>query len=536
MKRHVLSAALLALAVAAAARAEMVVEWWGQSARCRHRKLTIDLSHYGKAGMINPKMGRRDVEGIHAVRVDLSPIPRGAAIHHASLRMQAPLQRIRTDKRAYMSLGSGHWYHDPLRLYAEMPPWKPVEVYVAKPGSGPNKPVYDKARPMKLEGPQFKSFDVTAAVRDWTGGKARNLGFIVRQLDLWDWAPSATVLEVRYEGKLTDPPAQATGVTARHHKGQTFITFTEIEKIIDKSDIRWKDFETVFKKHSPRGRVFYRIYRHHKPITAGNLHRATRLDEVWPLSGFDGRMHQHRTRGEDWMGLDPEVLVPRYCIEPTPPGKLPRDGRRRKNNAAEWWAKELPPRTGLYVHQTRAAGKAYYAVTALVDGVENTRVLTAANSLAKPVVETVGPGEPLMYRWLAQDHRRGRSSQPRETQFFVYWAAPPYANQPRRPIHLTVGLAGEKPSEKVIVTYNVGDMYGSDLILGTHAHAWKGDSRIAAIVCDGCFGSSTYWSSWNTLLSREQAKNQPYGKRLADLLTPWIKKLPRRPREGGSGK
>ena len=89
-------------------------------------------------------------------------------------------------------------------------------------------------------------------------------------------------------------------------------------------------------------------------------------------------MHQHQTRGEDWQGLDQNVLVPRYCIEPTPPGKLPRDGQRRKDNAAEWWAEELPLHTGLYVHQPRRAGKAHYAVTALVDGVENTRDVTAA--------------------------------------------------------------------------------------------------------------------------------------------------------------
>jgi hypothetical protein len=130
-----------------------------------------------------------------------------------------------------------------------------------------------------------------------------------------------------------------------------------------------------------------------------------------------------------------------------------------------------------------------------------------------------------MYRWLDQSSKRhGR----RESQFFVYWAAPPYANQPRRPIHVMVGLAGEEPSEKVIVSYNVGDMYGSDLLLGTHVHTWKGTARILAIVCDGCFGSSKYWSSWNTLLSREQAKQEPYGQRLADLFTPWVRKLPRR--------
>ncbi len=220
--------------------------------------------------------------------------------------------------------------------------------------------------------------------------------------------------------------------------------------------------------------------------------------------------------------------MPRYCIEEDPPGELPRGGKRRKDNPAEWWARELPLHTGLYVHQPKSPGKAYYAVTALVGGIENTRDLTAANSLPRPVTETTGPGEPILYRWLRQDLRRGQAVTPRETQFFVYWAAPPYANQPRRPIHLMVGLSGEKPSGEVVVKTNIGDMYGSEIIRGTHLHSWKGDARILAIICDACFGARHYWSSWNTLLSREQAKREPYGERLAELLTPWARKLPRR--------
>jgi len=490
--------------------------------------MTVELSHYGKEGVINKKMARQNIVGIHSLRFDLKPIRKGAPIRHASLRMQAPLEDIRTDKRAYMSIGRGHWYYDPLRLYAEIRPWKPVEVYVALQGSAKGKPVYDKAKPMKLGGPQYKSLDVTEAVRNWTSGRTPNLGFVVRQLDLWDWRPDKTVLEVAYEGKPAKRPAQVSGLTVRHYKGQTFITWTEIEKIIETEDIRWREFERVFKKHSPRGRIFYRIYRHDRPITAKNLHEATRVDEIWPLSGYDGRMHQHMTRGEDWQGLDPNVSVPRYCIEPTPPGELPADGKRRKNSAREWWAKELPLHTGLYVHRPAKAGKAYYAVTVLAGGVENTRAFSAGNSLAQPIAETVGRGEPLMYRWLDQSSKRGGV---RESQFFVYWAAPPQANQPRRPIHIMVGLPGEKPGGKVIVSYNVGDMYGSDLIKGTHVHTWKGNARMMAIVCDACFGGSSYWSSWNTLLSREQAKKEPYGKRMAELLTPWAAKLPRR---GGS--
>jgi hypothetical protein len=54
--------------------------------------------------------------------------------------------------------------------------------------------------------------DVTEAVQEWVSGKRENLGFVVRQLDLWDWQPERTVLEVRYEGEVKDPPAQVKDV------------------------------------------------------------------------------------------------------------------------------------------------------------------------------------------------------------------------------------------------------------------------------------------------------------------------------------
>ena len=516
-----------AMTLAGTACGEMVVEWWGERHYCRHQQMKIELSKYGKEGMINPKMGTKPIEGIHALTFDLSNLKAGTKVYHASLRMQAPLKRIRTDKRAYMSIGSGHWYHDPLRLYAEIEPWKPIEVYVVKGFTAAAKPIYDKAKPLELEPPQFKSFDLTEAVRAWVAGKQKNHGLLVRQLDLWDWAPSRTVLEVRYEGKPKDPPPQASGIKVTHRKGQTFITWTEIDKIIDKQQILWKEFEETFKKHGSRRGRLYRIYRHDKPITAGNLHQAERLDEIWPLSGYDFRLHEHMTRGEDWMGLNPESLVTRYVIAHPPDGVLEPNATFGKNGLPVWQGEQLPLHTGLYVHQSPKAGKAYYAVTACMDGVENTRDITAANSTTQPAEETVSPGEPILYRVLRQAGWRP-NEKIRETQFFVYWAAPPYANQPRRPVHLMVGLNGPKPADKLVVAYNIGDMYGSDLIRGTHANSWKGDARIVAIADDAAFGGKGYWSSWNTLLSHDQAKQEPYAERIVTLFAPWIKKLNKR--------
>jgi len=184
----------------ALARAEMAVEWWGRGPRCRHHGMTIELSRYGKEGLINPNAGKKAVEGIHALTFDLSPIPRGTKIYHASLRFQAPLTQIRTDKRVYMDIGQGVWYFDPLRIYAEMSQWKPVSIYLAEKGAAGNKAVWDKAKPLVLEAPNYRSLDATRAVQDWVNGAKPNLGFVVRQLDMWDWVPRATVLEVRYEG------------------------------------------------------------------------------------------------------------------------------------------------------------------------------------------------------------------------------------------------------------------------------------------------------------------------------------------------
>jgi len=490
--------------------------------------MTIELSKYGKEGMTNPKMGRRPTEGIHALSFDLSPIPRGAKVYHASLRMHAPLERIRTDKRAYMSIGQGHWYYDPLRLYAEMKPWKPIEIYVAKPGSAAGKAVYDKASLLRLEAPQYKSFDATAAVRDWASGRRANLGFVVRQLDLWDWWPSMTVLEVRYEGTPARGIAQAADVRAVHRNGQTFITWTEIAKTITADKVLWKPFETAFKKVSPRGSVFYRIYRSDRPITPENLAEAKLIDEIWPLSGYDGRMHEHMTRGEDWMGLNPAAYVPRYCIEPPPAGPLKPNDAYGGGPARQWGGRQLPPHAGLYVHQPAAARKSYYAVTALVNGVENTRDLTATNAPPDPVAEAAAPGEPILYRVLDQSKRQGRKPLLRETQFFVYWAAPPYANQPRRPVHLMVGLQDPAPASQTLIRYNIGDMYGSEINAGTHPYEWRKGKVIFSIADDAAFGSSQYWSSFNTLMSREQAKRHPYAKRITDLFKPWAEKLKRR--------
>jgi len=527
--------ALVAIGVLAAvfgpggtARGEMVVEWWGRggpSSKCRHTGMTIELSRYGKEGLINPQAGKKAVEGIHALTFDLSPIKRGTKIYHASLRFQAPLTQIRTDRRVYMDIGQGVWYFDPLRIYAEMAQWKPVEFYVAEKGTAGDKAVWDKTRPLVLEGPGFRSLDATQAVQDWVNGTKGNLGFVVRQLDMWDWAPSATVLEVRYEGKVKDPPGQVQDVKVIHRKGQTYVTWTELDRIIDQETIAWKEFEPIFKKVSPRGSTFYRIYRHTEPITAANLGRAERVNEIWPLSGYDIRMHQHVTEGENWVGLDPKCVVIRYSVDDPAAGALTANTTGGKGRR-EWVNRQIPLYTGLYVHQVPKAGKSYYAVTAIVNGVENTRdVKAGVNSLAEPVDEVVGMGEPLLYRIMDQSHDYPVKV-PTETQFFVYWAAPPYANLPRHAVHIMVMQMNGAPRKDYDLIYEGDGMYGSYLQSGANMVLFpKSKDMQIIVVDDAAFASASYRSNWNTAISSEQAKAQPYAQRLVDALMPWFKGL-----------
>jgi len=490
-------AAVAAMAsVAPAARAGMVVEWWGKTDACRHKGLTVEQTDAGRR-----------------LRFDLSALKPGTRIYHASLRAHTRVIPPRKDKRAYMNIGRGVFYYDPLSLYAEQRPGRPVVIRAT-----------DDGPPLPLEGPRFKSFDATEAVRGWVAGRRPNLGFLVKSFD--HWTPDNTVLEVRYEGTVKNPPPQAAGVKVVHRKGQTFITWTEIEKIITAEKILWADFEKTFKAHSgPRQDTFYRVYRSDKPITAANLASAERVDEIWPLSGYDARLHQHVVRGENWVGLDPNVLVARYCITDPPGGELAPNSEGGK----EWRGKQLPLHTGLYVHQPRRAGPAYYAVTVIAGGVENTRDIAAANAPAEAVRETVAPGEPILYRWLNQDTGPRRRRTPRETQFFVYWAAPPQANQPRRPIHVQVGLVGAKPGPKLRTRWSMRAMYGNEIIRGTHAREWRDDDRVLTVICDASFMTDGYWESWNTLKpKRDPSRRQPYSKRLIELLSPWAARLDRR--------
>jgi len=127
-------------------------------------------------------------------------------------------------------------------------------------------------------------------------------------------------------------------LNARHRSGQTFITWPETSQT-----------------------ARYNIYRHSQPITSNNLRSATLLN----------------TR---WGSLGPDTSVNRYATADVP-----------ANFVIEDLSAPLSDDTGLFVYTIAQDQQAqgYYAVTSIVNGRENTRIVPGENSLVTPVQELV---------------------------------------------------------------------------------------------------------------------------------------------------
>lgn len=148
-------------------------------------------------------------------------------------------------------------------------------------------------------------------------------------------------------------PQQPTGLNAFHRSGQTFLTWTERGEISGEQ---------------------YRVYRHSEPITAANRGEASL---VATLSEGSSAYHTERMRGMDY---PPEQnggyrSLRNYVIEPLGP--------------------QLPDDTGLLVWTVEEGGMSYYAVSTVLDGVENQRDFGPGNTFG-PVTETAVDPEPVL--------------------------------------------------------------------------------------------------------------------------------------------
>jgi len=429
--------------------------------------------------------------GLGVARFDLAALPRGARIYRADLlifrtaRVDGRMDEARVDIEIYPLFGK-------VRAGAEVRP---------------------TTKPVALRPPWYDRFDVTEAVRAWVSGKP-NGGFFVKACPFWD--AQATCLDIAYEGRAEKVPPQVTGVKAFHRAGQTFITWREISDPVGRDKITWGALKAIMDGVDRTGRLRYCVYRHSERITAANLHQAELIAQVKPLSGWNVNGRNIDRPVDDYIATADGIMTGHW----NPFGRARLDGQFGRDCVIDRLVirdgqPPLPRATGLYVHTPGKEGSAYYAVVTSLDGVQNTRDISDANSLVRPVAETRGEGEPVLQRELPKmpffnyDQKR---------LHYVRWVAPPYVNVPSEYYNWSVGV----PSQ-------LGEAVPLELNLHRDGHSyWRTHYRIerdSIVLSPHDFPINTWWygyhEAYGTLRSFNQGRIHPYTERRLLAFIEW---------------
>jgi pimeloyl-ACP methyl ester carboxylesterase len=255
--------------------------------------------------------------------------------------------------------------------------------------------------------------------------------------------PFASLTLVALAARLAGGEAQVAQLQAVHRNGQTFLTWQEVQPPTTAESVSFPKFKEL---QAAVGAVIYRIYRSDKPITS--------LDGLSPV-GETGQLSVWSAHFNGYGDPKDTDLVPRFVIEE---GKAP-----------------LAAGTGLYVHNPRTPAvakacaegkpvpangaklKGFYAVTAVVGGVEN-KTLTEANRLKAAVDEVEGQGVPVLQR--RETPKEFNYVEGPTLEYYIRWEAPPHANRENQPFDVLVGIPkGMKEPAPI----------------GLHLHCWGGN-------------------------------------------------------------
>jgi len=306
--------------------------------------------------------------------------------------------------------------------------------------------------PLPLLPPRFGSLDATRpVVRAVKGGTAR-MEFTVKGLA--GWKRDTTRLDVSFTGgKPSQRIPPATGLAARHRSGQTILTWNEVDPPTTAPEMTIQEWRELQKKLAAETRkTTYRIYRHARPLTTATLPEAEFLDEVGPLTCWNAEFY----------GVYPDAKdkVFRYVADVGPGGTKPAP------------AAPVTPGTGIYAHNPGRAGKAYYYVSAAINGEEDFSMLgqEGGGPNRVGVEETVGPGEPILQR--IEQPKEFLYMQGVTLYFYTRWEAPPRSNLPSRPYDYNVILGPKlvQPAPLNLILH----CWGSNLRGKGGAFSWFG--------------------------------------------------------------
>ncbi len=252
------------------------------------------------------------------------------------------------------------------------------------------------------------------------------------------WCAACLLLGVlAADARSAGAEQQAGKLTARHRAGQTLLTFAEVESPVMQETISAVELRKARRDMDSRAKVRYRIY--HSEQRIDSLEGLKPVAEVPPLSGWNA----------DYYGVSPRPadMALRYVVEDR---QAP-----------------VAPGTGICAHNPPRAGDAFYAVTRVVDGVEN-RAIGPSNSLQAPIREMVGQGLPVLQR-IEKPERFQYVERPM-LFYFVRWEAPPNCAVAGKPYDYLVGVPPNLYDHLVGVPPNSAKPAG----VGIHLHCWGG--------------------------------------------------------------
>ena len=137
-------------------------------------------------------------------------------------------------------------------------------------------------------------------------------------------------------------------------------------------------------------------------------------------------------------------------------GNAPKPEYRAFRYVVESGKEPVPPGIGIYVYNPQEAGKAYYAITAVINGREDTTA-TAANALRVPIDESVGPGLPVLQR-IEKPESFQNVDNPK-LHYYVRWEAPSNSSILGKPFDYLVAIPPKLAKPPAV---------------GIHLHAWGG--------------------------------------------------------------
>ncbi|MBF0258914.1 MAG: right-handed parallel beta-helix repeat-containing protein, partial [Desulfamplus sp.] len=328
--------------------------------------------------------------------------------------------------------------------------------------------------------------------------------FVTGTYKIYATSQDATSPEVAITVENEDlAQAQPSNIGMLHRAGQTFIVFDEIVQIVDRASIFYDELYTLVKSY-PRN-IQYRIYRSQEPITSQNITALVPVGTVNSLSGWNLELYGTGTSSKHQPAMRYVIAEGSSAITPltNPPNPTATSATTGPINHA---GTPLDLDQGLFVYSPSVGGASWYAVTSVVDGVENRTVTDGVNT-AYISGESVGQGEPVLQRIEFDNSFQYIANV--ELYIYTRWEAPPNCSVMGKPYDYLVGRPQNMASPAPVGIHMHcwgGDLYGG--------YGWWNDAEDGALILSSNQFPYDWWTGYHEKLYTFKGQSYTWGQSL----------------------